>query len=127
MNATPANNQRKYSRVPLAMQVDLHLPGQRLRVELLDIALKGALVRTFTGLNVDLHAPCRLVLVLAEGEETIEMRGQVAHLEPEQLGMACDAMELQSLTNLRRLLALNTGDAELMDRELAQLFARPNA
>ena len=127
MNATPAKNQRKYSRVPLAMQVDLHLPGQRLRVELLDIALKGALVRTFAGLNVDLHAPCRLVLALAEGEETIEMHGKVAHLEPEKLGIACADMELESLTNLRRLLELNTGDSELMDRELAQLFARPNA
>jgi hypothetical protein len=28
---------------------------------------------------------------------------------------------------LRRLLALNTGDAELMDRELAQLFGKTAA
>jgi len=30
---------------------------------------------------------------------------------------------LNSLTQLRRLLELNTGDAELMDRELSKLFA----
>ena len=52
------------------------------------------------------------------------MRGKVVHLEADHLGMACDDMDLESLTNLRRLLALNTGDTELMDRELAQLFAK---
>jgi hypothetical protein len=55
------------------------------------------------------------------------MRGQVVHLEADHIGMACNDMDLQSLTNLRRLLALNTGDAELMDRELVQLFAKPAA
>jgi hypothetical protein len=65
-----------------------------------------------------------LVLPLADGNESIEMRGKVAHLEGDHLGLACDDMDLHSLTNLRRLLALNTGDAELMDRELAQLFAK---
>jgi hypothetical protein len=66
-----------------------------------------------------------LVLPLADGDEAIEMNGKVAHLEGDHLGMACADIDLQSLTNLRRLLALNTGDAELMDRELAQLFIKP--
>jgi hypothetical protein len=124
MNAEHAHNHRHYSRVPFVMQVELHLGDQTLNVALLDIAFKGALLRTAGQLPVALHAPCRLVLPLADGNESIEMRGKVAHLEGDHLGLACDDMDLHSLTNLRRLLALNTGDAELMDRELAQLFAK---
>jgi hypothetical protein len=127
MNPPRSQNHRLYSRVPFVTQVDLHLADQCLRVALLDIALKGALLQTPAQLTVALHTPCRLVLPLADGGETIEMRGQVVHLEADHIGMACDDMDLQSLTNLRRLLALNTGDAELMDRELAQLFAKPTA
>lgn len=127
MNAPRAHNHRLYSRVPFLTQVELHLPGQSLHASLLDIAFKGALLQTPTRPNVVLQTACRLVLPLAEGDETIEMCGKIAHLESDHIGIACDDMDLQSLTNLRRLLALNTGDAELMDRELAQLFAKPAA
>jgi hypothetical protein len=125
MNAPRAQNHRLYSRVPFVTQVELHLPDQNLRLTLLDIAFKGALLQTSTRQNLALQVPCRLVLPLAEGDETIEMRGKIAHLEADHIGIACDDMDLHSLTNLRRLLALNTGDAELMDRELAQLFTKP--
>jgi hypothetical protein len=127
MNAQHAQNHRLYSRVPFVTQVELHLPDQNLRLTLLDIAFKGALLQTSNPQSLALQVPCRLVLPLAEGDETIEMRGKIAHLEADHIGIACDDMDLHSLTNLRRLLALNTGDAELMDRELAQLFAKPRS
>jgi hypothetical protein len=127
MNAPRAQNHRLYSRVPFVTQVELHLPDQNLRLTLLDIAFKGALLQTSTRQTLALQVPCRLVLPLADGDEVIEMRGKIAHLEADHIGIACDDMDLHSLTNLRRLLALNTGDAELMDRELGQLFAKPVA
>jgi hypothetical protein len=124
MNTPRTQNHRLYSRVPFATQVDLHLGDQCLHVALLDIAFKGALLKTQTQLTVALRTPCRLVLPLASDDESIEMHGKVVHLEADHIGMACDDIDLQSLTNLRRLLALNTGDAELMDRELVQLFGK---
>ena len=127
MNASPAHNHRQYSRVPFVTQVELHIGNRALNVALLDIALKGALLQTPGQLSVALHAPCRLVLPLAEGNESIEMRGKVAHLEGDHIGITCADIDLKSLTNLRQLLVLNTGDAALMDRELAQLFTRPVA
>jgi hypothetical protein len=127
MNAPAAHNHRQYSRVPFVTQVELHLADQTLNVALLDIAFKGALLQTPVQLKVALHAPCRLVLPLADGNESIEMHGKVVHLEADRIGMNCADIDLESMTNLRRLLALNTGDAELMDRELAQLFVKPAA
>lgn len=124
MTTPLAQSHRQFSRVPFFAQVSLQWGGQTMPVELLDIALKGALMRTATPLTAPLDTPCRLVLPLADGGEAIEMGGKVVHLEGCNMGMTCEDIDLQSLTQLRRLLELNTGDADLMDRELAQLFAK---
>jgi hypothetical protein len=122
MNVTPAEGHRLFSRVPFSAAVTLHLPGQSLEVTLLDIALKGALVKTDVPEHLHLNDACRLLLPLTGAGEAIEMAGKVAHLEGCNIGIRCEHIELASLTLLRRLLELNTGDADLMDRELSQLF-----
>ncbi|NCN71380.1 MAG: PilZ domain-containing protein [Rhodoferax sp.] len=127
MTTTLAQGHRLFSRVPFMAQVTLQLPGQTLQVELLDIALKGALMRAEPGVTVTLNDSCRLVLPLNDGDEAIEMNGKVVHLEEGNIGMACADIDLQSLTRLRRLLELNTGDADMMDRELSHLFAKRGA
>ncbi len=127
MNTKMADSQRVFSRVPFHAPVRLELPGQTLQVTLLDIALKGALVRTTEAAAPALQSPCRLVLSLSEDGDSIEMSGQVVHLEEQNIGMACTDIDVLSLTRLRRLLELNTGDADLMDRELNHLFVKRQA
>jgi hypothetical protein len=124
MNALPTEGHRLFSRVPFSAAVSLHVNQQSIDVKLLDIALKGALIQTSHPMNLLLQEPCSLVLPLASGGEAIEMIGKVAHLEGCNVGLKCEHIDLNSLTLLRRLLELNTGDAELMDRELSQLFAK---
>jgi hypothetical protein len=124
MNTSSAESLRQFSRVPFFAEVSLHLPDQVLKVDLLDIALKGALVRVPAGVVVALNEKCRLELPLGDDAEPIEMGGKVVHLEGVQVGMTCEDIDLQSLTRLRRLLELNTGDADLMDRELTHLFVK---
>lgn len=123
MNA-PTSSQRHFARVSFHAPVSLHLTQQQLPVELLDIALKGALVRLSQPIALVLGEPARLVLELGAGAESIELQGRVAHLEGDQVGLACEHIELASLTRLRRLIELNTGDADAMDRELSLLFQR---
>ena len=127
MNAPLAESHRLFSRVPFNAAVTLHLTHQTLAVTLLDIALKGALVQTPTAMNLPLQEPCRLVLPLTDAGDSIEMTGKIVHLEGQHVGMKCEHIDLASLTRLRRLLELNTGDAELMDRELSHLFANHRA
>ena len=122
MKPTPANGLRRYTRIPFAAQVLLHVHGQTLAVHLLDIALKGALVQTNTPKPLELYEKCRLELPLAEDGEGVTMSGSVVHLDRQYVGIACDVIDLTSLTRLRRLIELNTGDAELMDRELSHLL-----
>ena len=127
MNTISTQGHRIFSRVPFSAAVSLHLNNQTLDVKLLDIALKGALVQTDTTMDLGLQEPCRLVLPLTDDGEVIEMIGKVVHLEGQNLGMKCEHIDLPSLTRLRRLLELNTGDADLMDRELSKLFVGRSA
>ncbi|MEI8326172.1 MAG: PilZ domain-containing protein, partial [Betaproteobacteria bacterium] len=63
-----------------------------------------------------------LVLPLNETGDKIIMKGVVAHLDGPRIGLECQHIDVDSLTNLRRLVELNLGDASLVDRELAHLF-----
>lgn len=88
--------------------------------ELLDISLKGALMQmppTWGGQMGDVG---QVRLKLAD-DAAILMRGQVAHLEGQRLGLRCDNIDLDSITHLRRLVELNSGDPALLDRELQTL------
>jgi len=127
MNIIPAESHRIFSRVPFCAAVSLHLAHQTLEVTLLDIALKGALVQTAYPMDLEPQEPCRLVLPLTEDGDVIEMSGRIVHLEDNHVGMKCEHIDLNSLTSLRRLLELNTGDADLMDRELSLLFGSRSA
>jgi hypothetical protein len=122
MNTTATNRLRHFSRVPFDAEVVLHLYDRTISVKLIDIALKGALVQTDIQHALVLHEKCRLVFPLTDGGDSIVMSGEIVHLENQHVGIKCLEIDVASLTQLRRLIELNTGDAELMNRELANLF-----
>lgn len=123
MNTKTVRGIRHFSRVPFRAQVQLQLHDRVLPVHLLDIALKGALVETEDPEVVALDEDCRLLLPLMDEDDAIVMNGCVAHLEGQHVGIQCLDIDITSMTRLRRLLELNTGDAELVDRELSLLFS----
>lgn len=116
-------NLRHFSRIPFSAEVLLHLQGRTVSVQLVDIALKGALLQSSTPQALVSQEKCRLVLPLTQGGESIVMSGKIVHLEEQHIGIECEDIDVGSLTQLRRLIELNTGDAELLQRELSQLFA----
>ncbi len=125
MKTLPVKSLRHFSRIPFAAEVLLQLQDRTLQVRLIDIALKGALVQSTSAQALALQERCRLLLPLTDGGETIEMAGKIAHLEGERIGIECQDIEVLSMTRLRRLLELNAGDADQINLELSQLFARP--
>ena len=122
MKATPIDNLRHYSRVPFDARVTLRVRNRELTVHLVDIALKGALVESTDAHALAIHDPCRLELALAHGDEAITMVGRIAHLKGSHVGVECLEIDINSLTLLRRLIELNTGNAEQTHQELSHLF-----
>ena len=89
----------------------------------IDLSLRGALVRCPPAALRD-DQPVALELHLGGGDAAqIAMHGRIAHRDGERLGIRCDDIDLDSITHLRRVVELNSGDARLLDRELAALFA----
>ncbi len=123
MSSQPNQNLRHYSRIPFDADVMLQVNDRALKVHLIDIALKGALVETTDSHGLVLHDKCSLVLTLTQGAEAITMVGQIAHLEGSHVGVECLGIDINSLTLLRRLVELNTGDSDRVNRELSHMFA----
>ena len=46
---------------------------------------------------------------------------EIAHRENDELGLNCKDIDVDSITHLRRLVELNLGDPELLERELSAL------
>jgi hypothetical protein len=90
--------------------------------ELIDISLKGALIKVPPEWQGRIQDSCQLKLKLTEGSAII-MRALVAHVQGRRVGLYCESIDLDSITHLRRLVELNAGDPALLDRELAALIA----
>ena len=123
MRPHPIKGLRHFSRVPFEAKVQLVVHEETLQAHLIDIALKGALIETEQSQELGLQTPCRLILPLTNGEDSIVMTGCVTHLEGRHVGIKCLQIDIDHLTRVRRLIELNTGDAALVDRELSMLFS----
>lgn len=88
--------------------------------QLLDISLKGALLETGSAWHGKPGEECRLYLELAP-DVTISMLTTIMHIEGRHIGLRCASIDLESITHLRRLVELNSGDPAILDREFGSL------
>jgi len=109
--------QRHFSRVAFDARVTV---GDGIPARLLDISLKGALAELPGGHHLQVGDRSRVEIDLGAGQH-IDMAVTVAHLEGQRVGFRCDHIDLDSITHLARLVELNTGDPDLLQRELGTL------
>ena len=119
---TPASNERRnHTRVEFAGQAALITTEGRATVQVIDVSLKGALVQLPKDAKVESGEPCLLSLKL--GDAVIKMAAEIAHLDGQDAGLRCLAIDLDSITHLRRLVEMNLGNPKLAERELMALLA----
>lgn len=114
-------NRRQFWRAHFQSPVKLVLHGQLAEADLYDISLKGALVKAPDGWPGRSGDHCQLRLALGTNA-TISMTATVMHVAGRRVGFHCDNIDLDSVTHLRRLVELNSGDPGLLERELAALL-----
>ena len=114
-------DQRKFKRVHFLQRVQVETEGKVLETHCLDISLRGVLLVRPENVNWRLEQQLRVLLQLSE-TESIEMRCSLVHIDEDVVGCACDSMDLDSMTTLRRLLELNMHEPEGIHRELAELI-----
>ena len=113
-------DQRIFSRINFDAKTSIIGTDQAWETTLLDISLKGALVSMPDNWSAETGASFILNITLSE-DTSISMKATVAHTEDKHIGFHCAHIDLESITHLRRIVELNTGNEELLHRELSAL------
>lgn len=114
-------NRRHFSRIAFHAPAELVTGHDHGKAVVVDLSLKGALVRVPGISTIAAGENCTLHVGLGDIGATIRMQCTVVHVEGSYLGLACRNIDLDSATHLRRLVELNLGDAALLERELSAL------
>ena len=114
-------DKRRFSRVNFNTDILLSSEGNCSRCRLLDISIKGALVDHPADTSFEVGQAAQLEVNLDHTGIMITMDMTVAHITNNRLGLKCDKIDAESISHLRRLVELNLGDAEMVNRELLQL------
>ena len=117
-----SHNRRQFWRAVFQSSVRLTSDSGTVDAKLEDISLKGALLDVPATWQGRMDVACHIKLHLAEGV-IIAMFGKIKHIDGRHVGMRCETIDLDSITHLRRLVELNSGDPAMLERELHTLIA----
>jgi len=118
------NEKRNFHRIFYNADVTLTTESDSLDCKLVDISLKGCLLKFETPWVGDLEAIYTLNLQLSD-ELTINMQVSAAHVIGNEAGFKCEHIDIESISQLRRLVELNLGDSTILERDLLALTALP--
>ena len=120
MTSKPGSERRRFHRFRFEGSVKLYSDRAMWDAELIDISLKGALTTRPKDWSAKPNAMHRIELRLADGIK-ISMGASAAHVTNDQLGFRWEKIDLESFTQLKRLIELNLGDPERLNAELSAL------
>ena len=112
-------NSRHFRRIPFEAEVTLNSGSDTWSGELLDVAMKGAMVGTESSLPLPLGTECSLCISLPGTPISLDFQAALVHSEENSYGFKFISENLETLTHLRKLIELNTGDAEATRSELS--------
>ena len=119
------DDQRRFQRIEFDARIQLDLAGQSFPGILRDISLKGALVVLGDiGQPIEEGQKGRLIVRLDEGSVEMQMDVQVAYFHPVRhaCGLNIQTMDVDTASHLRRLIEVNLGDEDALQRELSNLI-----
>ena len=105
-------------RVEFATDSEVSIKGARHNATLVNISLRGALVAFDTTVTVEPGIACEVAVYLNRSFLKLPFDGEFVHARDNLAGIRFIRMDLTAMTHLRRLLELNTGDAEQVRIEL---------
>lgn len=115
-----ASNRRRFQRIDFDASTELLQGDRHWSVVLHDLSLKGLLVQRPENWDAQPGLPLLARIRLADDAQ-VTMDVLLAHDNDGLLGFACQHIDIDSMSHLRRLVELNLGDTALLGRELAAL------
>lgn len=115
-----ANERRRFQRIAFDAPTVIAQGERQWTAPLHDISLKGLLIKTPDDWNGDPEQLFEARIDLG-GDTQVKMEVLLTRNQPHYLGFVCRHIDLESISHLRRLVELNLGDEQLLERELAAL------
>lgn len=115
-----AAERRAHIRIEFDAPVSISSESSSYQSSVHDISLKGLLIHTPSDWALPMHASCTVALGLMV-QEPIIMQTIVRRIDQQFIGLECEAIDVESISRLRRLVELNLGDESLLERELEAL------
>jgi len=100
----------------------LSIENRHLEGTLVDISLKGALIQLQPDAVIKAYDAGTLKVKLSEPGKEITVESLVVHVTNGLVGLRCISIDLDSVTDLYRLVEMNLGGYDLLERELSALI-----
>lgn len=116
------DDQRQFSRIDIHCKTLILLDQMVFKADLVDLSLKGCLVSVPNGCPVSKGDLCIIEIVLQGESFPLRFNVKTVHSDIDSYGFKFIDMDVDTLTSLRRIVELNTGDADKVSNELRFLF-----
>lgn len=120
MDSPDSRERRRHHRFPIIAQVRIYSGSAMWTSHLVDVSLRGALVARPEQWSGQADSLFRLDLKL-ENVPIIGMGVKLMRCGERELAFACHRIDLDSFTQLKRLIELNLGNTDALNRELSAL------
>ncbi|HPT48806.1 MAG TPA: PilZ domain-containing protein [Accumulibacter sp.] len=118
-----SEERRHYLRIAFDAPALLLADAEDIPVRVLDLSFKGALIELPADVVLRRGEASLLRIELDEEGNEIRIESTVVHLQDRLAGLVCHGLDIDSATHLRRLVELNLGRPDLLERELSALLA----
>jgi hypothetical protein len=120
MHPTESNDNRHFHRIHFAEEATLSCEEKTWGCEIIDLSLNGCLLRFKYPWDENPEKLYTLTLHLSEDAQ-ITMTLTATHAIGDKVGFKCEHIDIDSISELRRLVELNLGSSALLERDLLAL------
>jgi len=114
-------DRRQFARILVNSDVQVNISSVPYHSELKDLSLRGALVKTPESSNAQIGDTVSMSIRLQALNIPVTLHGRIVHLNDGCMGVLSELMDIDSMMELRRLIELNLGNEELLQREIHHL------
>jgi len=118
-------NRRQFQRVLFKHNATLLVNEQQWSTQIIDLSLHGFSCTVPSGFPLQTDLAVTLCLTL-DPQHEIRMEALLVRTQQASLGMKCTLIDIDSISELRRLVQLNLADDALLDRDIEQLAQSPD-
>lgn len=120
MHPIENNDNRHFHRILYTAEATLSCEEKTWDCEITDLSLKGCLLHFEFPWEEDQEKLYTLTLQLSE-QTQIKMELTAMHVVGDKVGFKCEHIDIDSISELRRLVELNLGSSALLERDLLAL------